>query len=355
MTATTPKRPPMLTATCLYLGLFALIQAISAVDLISTWNGENSADRVSSIIKVIRESGASQAGAESGYKIFLTVLAVMAASGVVFAIYTARGDRASRIGLSIVMPVVGVCFFLGAVGGSFFDILLGALSVAFTTRLWRGEAKAWFRVLNGEEPEPTPPPKPMAMVGSTPPQDAAPSTPPAAYDPASHHPAAYPAQYPVPQPGLQYPAAPGAGRESLPKPVRVATWTTFIGSAIVAGTSVLALLVLGLVGDDYERLLRESPFGQSMIDDAGLDYDQLYQTSMVIFGMCLALALGGLAASVLVLTKRRSGGVFLFVMGAVTVITSIVLFPIGIPFTVAAIVVLVQLRKPESRGWFVKT
>lgn len=336
MTATTPKRPPMLTATCLYLGLFALIQAISAVDLVTTWNGENGADRVSAILKALRESGASAGGAESGYKVFLTVLAVLAAAGVVFAIYTARGDRASRVGLTVVMVVVGLSFFLGATGGSFFDILLGAMSVAFTTRLWRGEAKTWFRRLNGEEIEPEPVPV---------------KTP----TPVSASPATGEVQQAVQQQPGPYPHPPVRGREPLPRPVSIATWTTFVGSVMVAGMSAMALLVLGLAGDDYERLLRESSFGRDLLDDAGLDFDQVYRTSMVLFGLFAVLALGGLAASLQVLIRRHSGGVFLFVMAGVTIFVPFVVFPIGIPFTIAAAVVLFQLRKPEARSWFVKT
>lgn len=349
MTTTTPKRPPMLTATCMYLGLFALIQAISAVDLVTTWNGNKGAERVSTILKALREAGASAEGAESGYKIFLTVLAVLAAAGVVFAIYTARGDRASRVGLTIVMVLVGVSFFFGATGGSFFDILLGAMSVAFTTRLWRGEAKAWFRRLNGEEPEPAPvkvnafaqvPPAPV------PTQVEEPVAAPQSYQPVTH-------QHPV----YSYPVAPVSGRTPLPKSVSIATWTTFIGSVTVTLLSALALLVLGLVGvDDYQRLLRESSLGRSLLEDTSpAEFEQLFRTTLVIFGMCLVLSLGGLAASLLVLVKRRSGDVFLFVMAAVTVVASILMIPMGIPFTVAAIAVLVQLRKPESRSWFVRT
>lgn len=357
MTPTTPKRPPLLTTTCLYLGLFAAIQAISAMSMVSTWNGNKGAEQVSGILKALRESGATPSGAETGYKVFLTVLAVLAAAGVVFAVYTARGDQASRIGLTIVMPIVGLSFFAGATGGSFFDVLLGALAIAFTTRLWRGEVKTWFRVLSGKEPEvKAEPPRVEALISSA----ASQQTP--VEQSAQQHPVQQPVQpypvqpYPVQQPAFPQYQPPASGqREALPKPVKIATWTTFVGSASVVLASVLALLVLGLVGDDYERLLRESPFGQSLLDDAGMNYDQMYRTSMIIFGLCLALGLAGLAAALVVLSKRRSGDVFLFVMASATVVTSILLFPLGVPFTVAAIVVLVQLRKPEARRWFVKT
>jgi hypothetical protein len=335
MNATTPKRPPMLSATCFYLGLFAVVQAISAMDLVGSWNGNNASDRVSGALSALRDAGLSQASAESSYKGFITVLAVLAAAGVVFAVYTARGDRASRVGLTVTSVVVGVCFFFGATGGSFMDTLLGALSVAFTTRLWRGDARNWFRVLAGKEPiEPKRRP--------TPPTPA----------PPTHAPAAQP----LPPAGpvqVALPHAPASSR--LPKPVSIAVWTTLIGSGVAALGSGLVLLVLALVGNDYEQIVRDSPLANSMLGDSTIDFDQMYRTSMAIFGVTFALSLGGLVAATRILVTKKSGDVLLFVMASVTVVMSILTAPLGLPFTAAAIVVLIQLRKPESRQWFVKT
>lgn len=360
MTATTPKRPPMLTATCVYLGVFALIQTISAIDLVSTWNGENGADRVQRALQALRDTGMGQGEAESFYKGFLTVLAALAASGIIFAIYTARGDRASRWGLTIVMTIVGLCFFAGATGGSFLDVLLGALSIAFITRLWRGDARAWFRALAGHEPEvktqkpqkvqhPDEPEAPRPLVGASAPTASEPSPPqPAAPAPWQSGPSGPP---PV---GYQVPAPRAGGREPLPKPVAVATWTTFVASLVVALFSAIGVLVLGLIGDDFERLMRDSPFSESLLDP-DTDFDAFRQRTMIVYGLFLALSIGGLVASTWVLAKRRSGDVFLFVMAAVTVATSFLAFPLGLPFGAAAIVVIVQLRKPESRRWFAQT
>lgn len=347
MTATTPKRPPTLTATCVYLGVFALIQTISAIDLISTWNGENGADRVKVALEALRDSGMSQGEAESFYKGFLTVLAAMAASGIVFAIFTARGDRASRWGLTIVMAVVGLFFFAGVSGGGFLDVLLGAFSVAFTTRLWRGDAKAWFRALAGHEPAPRPdvPDAPRPLVGASSP--AAASTHPSAADtpaqPASPPPVTY-----------QLPPAPQPRREPLPRSVGIATWTTLVASIVVAGFSALAVIVLGVAGDDFERYMRDSPLSDSFIDP-DMDFDAFRRRTLMIYGLALVLALGGIAAASWVLVKRRSGDVLLFVMAVVTIVMSLLAFPIGLPFGAAAIVVIVQLRKPESRRWFART
>lgn len=349
MTATTPKRPPTLTATCAYLGVFALIQTISAIDLISTWNGENGADRVKVALEALRDSGMSAGEAESFYKGFLTVLAAMSAAGIVFAIFTARGDRASRWGLTIVMAFVGLFFFAGASGGGFLDVLLGALSVAFTTRLWRGEARAWFRALAGHEPAPRPDVSqvdaPRPLVGASAPAATVhhPSEGDAPAAPAGPPPVVY-----------QVPPAPPARREPLPRPVGIATWTTFVASIVVAGFSALAVLVLGVAGDDFERYMRESPLSDSFID-RDMDFDAFRQRTLAIYGLALVLALAGIVASSWVLIKRRSGDVFLFVMAVVTIVMSFLAFPIGLPFGAAAIVVIVQLRKPESRRWFART
>lgn len=359
MNATTPKRPPMLTATCVYLGMFAVIQAISAMDLVGSWNGNNASDRVTGPLSVLRDAGLSQATAESSYKAFVTVLAVLAAAGVVFAVYTARGDRASRVGLTITSVIVGVCFFFGATGGSFMDTLLGALSVAFTTRLWRGEARNWFRVLAGKEPIElkvrTAPSKSATPTPQAGPAD--PTAPPAptSHAPAPHTSAPYPPAQGWPQGGYAPLSALPRDPSRMPKSVSIAVWTTLIGSAIAAMGSGLVVLMLLLVGNDYEQIVRDSPLADAMLGNTSVDFDQMYNTSLAIFGVTLALAIGGLLAAVRVLVTKRSGDVFLFVMASVTVVMSIVTAPIGLPFTAAAIVVLIQLRKPESRKWFVKT
>ena len=42
-------------------------------------------------------------------------------------------------------------------------------------------------------------------------------------------------------------------------------------------------------------------------------------------------------------------------MTVVGLVVSFIGFPLGIPWTVAAIICLVQLRKAESRAWFSQT
>lgn len=335
MSETTVKRPPTLAGACVYLGALSAIIAIRAITLVTTWNADNRADELDRVIDVIRDLGASQAGAETGYRVFLTVVAVLAACGVVFAVYTARGDRPSRVGLTATIGITGLASFLGLLSGGVFFAMIGALAVVFSARLWTGEIRTYFRTLAGHAPPPRVEAAPLPAPVTVP---AAPSHPAPVHEPA-------PYQQPT---AFQQPPA----RSAMPRSVSIAVWTTFIGSVIVASVSALALLSLGLIGDDYERVMRDSPFSDSLLESSGMTYAQIYRSSLTIFGLCLALSLGGLAASTLALVKKRSGAVFLFVMAVVTIVASIPFLPFGLPWTAAAIVCIVQLRKPDARAWF---
>nr|MCW2728022.1 hypothetical protein [Aeromicrobium sp.] len=358
----------MLTGACLYLGTLSVIMAIRAVALVSSWNAENRAADFASTLEVLRDAGLGASGAETFYKAFVTGVAVLAACGAVFALYTARGHRPSRVGLTIVVGVAGTATFLGVVGGTFLFAMIGALAVAFTVRLWTGEIGTYFRTLAGHVP-PVPqhssvdpfalPPQFSSDSGpaenveyepSTSGQSRAPSAP--TYAPPAAAPQPPSAQAYAPPPGYHQPQP---GREPLPRSVSIAVWTTLIGSAIVAAGAAFGLLGLLLVGDDYETMLRDSPVSESMLDQSGMDYDQLYRMSLTLLGLCLPLAVAGLAAATLVLVKKRKGDVFLFVMAVVTVVTSLLMFPIGLPWTAAALTCAVLLRKRESRAWFAKS
>ncbi|MET0821648.1 MAG: hypothetical protein ABWY58_11840 [Aeromicrobium sp.] len=322
------KRPPILAGACFYLGLLSAVISVRAITMVSTWNSENRAADVAPALRALRDAGLGADGAETFYRTFVTVVAVLAAAGVVFAVFTARGDRVSRVGMTVVIGGAGLATFVGVLGATFFMAMLGALAVVFTARLWTGETRTYFRTLAGHPP---PPPKATAPV--------APPAPPVA--PAVSEPT---------QPATYYGHAPR--RDVMPRSVSIAVWSTLAGSALVAFGAGIGLLALSILGDDYEQLMRDSPLSRSMIDTSSVDYDQMYRVSLAVSGVCLALSLGGLAASVLALTKRHHGGVFLFVMAVVTVITSAIMFPVGLPWVALAIVVLVQLGKPESKAWF---
>ena len=313
MTETRPARPQQLSAACLYLGGIFSIQLIRVLVLVVGISSPDGQDDVRKQIGWFRTDGASFDDAVSIYRIVLGVLAVLAAAGVVFAIYATRGDHPSRVLLGVLAVVFLIVGLSGLTGEDFFAGVLGFVGVVFAVQLWTPAVRSWFRELAGKEP----------LAQATPPMAAEQPTP--------------------------------AGREPLPKPVSVAGWTALIGSIVVGGLSAMVLLGLVLIGNDYQKIVDQGGIGADMIRDSGMDYDTLYAASLAIFSVCLVLSAGGLIGASLVLARKRSGDVVLFVMSVVTVVVSVLFFPVGLPWTAAAIVVLVQLRKPEAKRWFVRT
>ncbi|KAA1380045.1 hypothetical protein [Aeromicrobium fastidiosum] len=338
------KRPPILTGACLYLGLLAAVISTRAVTVVSSWNAENRAADVSGALRVLRDAGMGADAAESAYKVLVTVIAVLAAAGAVFAVFTARGDRASRVGMTVTVGIAGFATFVGALGATFFLAMLGALAVVFTIRLWTGEIRTYFRTLAGH-----PPPPPKVEV----------ATP---VDVATPVPAAAPERLPAEQPWppqqawpvqQQWPPHDPSRREPLPKPVAIAVWTALGGSALAIGASALWLLVVSL-GFDYDAVMEQGGPGTGMIGSEE-EFDVAMRFVTVLAGIAVVIGIGGLLAAIRVLVTRRSGSVPLFVMTVSALIVTVVGFPIGLPWTAATIVVLVQLRTRAARAWFVKT
>lgn len=356
MTDTAVKRPPLLAGACFYLGMLAAIMAVRAVTVVTSWNGDNRATDFAGTLTALRDAGLSADGAETAYKTFLTVIAVLAATGVVFAVYTARGDRASRVGMTVVIGLSGFMSFAGLLGGTFFFAMVGALAVVFLARLWTGEIRTYFRTLAGHAP-------PAATPTSAP---ADPFADPFRHPAASGSGPQTAVQEPVTQAPVQAPPAPPGyqqpwpqqfppGREPLPKAVSIAVWTTFVGSITAVGISAMMLLAIVGLGVDYDTVVAQGGPGVDMIRNSESDFDDALRYLVVISSISVVLGLGGLLAAIRVLVTRRSGDVLLFVMTVVTIVVSVIAFPLGIPWMAAAIVVLVQLRRPESRRWFVKT
>ncbi|MET1036918.1 MAG: hypothetical protein ABW075_01510 [Aeromicrobium sp.] len=372
MTDSAAKRPPTLAGACIYLGALSAILSIRAMTLVTTWNGDNRAEQLDSWVNGLREAGLGRTGAEDVLKLTLAVIAVVAACGVVFAIFTARGDRASRVGLTITVAVSGVTAFIGVLGGDFLYSMIGALLIVFSARLWTGEIRTYFRTLAGHAPPPPKPDKPdkPAKVPAAadpfaryPAQNSADNGPQAPV-PAAEQPVASATQPTAPYGGQQPPpgyAPPGyhqpswqPRREPFPKPVSIAVWTAFIASIVATGLSALLLLVVVAGGVDYDTIMDQGGAGADMIGSES-DFDTAIRFLTVLSSISVVVGLAGLLASIRVLVTRRSGAVPLFIMTVVGLVVSVIGFPLGLPWTAAAIVALVFLRKPESKAWFSRT
>jgi hypothetical protein len=317
MPAAAPQRPPLLVAVCAYIGVVCAIQCLTAASAVSAWTSiDGQADRKSLIDALVR-GGLSRGTAESSYRTFLIVVAGVAAMCIVLAVYTAKSHRVSRTVLTVLAVVVAA---FGATG-PFLSQVQAIFLFVCVAQLWSGDIRRYFR---GEAPVVRAP-----------------------------RPSPVPAVAPPVQPPLT--GVPAPTRRALPQPITIAAWTGLIGSLIVTGFCALMLFAFAVIGGDYDRVLRESKRTADMVRDSGMDVDTLFRVSTIVVAVLFVLGVAGLIASIALLSGRREGGTALLVMAAISCVVSIVGFPVGVPWTVAAIVAIVQLRKPESRAWFTKT
>ncbi|MCW2771555.1 MAG: hypothetical protein JWR27_2988 [Aeromicrobium sp.] len=343
MTDTRPSRPQALTAACLYLGAIFAVQLVTVLVLVSDLSTAEGQKRVATQLDWFGGDGRSFGEAQTIYQVVLTVVAVLAATGVVCAIHAAKGHHPSRVILTLLSAFFLTVSVSGLLGPGFFVAMIGFLAVFFAAQLWTPVVRSWFRVLAGKAPLPS---RPAKVRAPTP-------------VPAGVQLNPQPGQQPAPPPMSQgyQPYAHPPRREPLPRPVSIAVWTTLIGSIAAMGLSAMFLLSMLVIGD-YDSFMAQGGPGADMIRGREADFNAALHLVRVICAISLVLGAGGLFAATRVLVTRRSGDVVLFVMSVVTIIFTVVIalgFPFGLPWTAAAIVVLVQLRKPEARRWFVRT
>ena len=133
MTEHRSERPPRLVPTCAYLGVIGAFQVLQVIIVLTGWYSESGEDQVKRFTDPLVADGIKRGDAETIYRVFLAILAILAASVLVFAIYTALGHAVSRIMLTITAPLMAL---LGIMQGSFMSILLSVVALAFVLQLW---------------------------------------------------------------------------------------------------------------------------------------------------------------------------------------------------------------------------
>ncbi|MBC7629881.1 hypothetical protein [Aeromicrobium sp.] len=343
MTEARRARPRMLVSACLYLGMICLILGIQVVTILTQWNTIDGQANVKSQTKTFVQDGMSQADANTTYRVLLTALAVFAACGVVFAAYTAMGHRVSRIILTVFAVILALIGILGAVAGAFVFIFVGVIASVCVYQLWTPDVRAWFADPGGASAasvSSSSRPDPFAVTKS-------PEPPAPAHDTETSSTSAVQT--------LEHPPAESAVKRSVPQSVSIAAWTALIGSAMVGGMCAIALVAFAIVGGDYERMMRDDGIGTGLIRDSGMDVGTLYTASVAMSIGFVVLSVAGLAASLAALTGRRFGRTALLWVSSITMVVSLVAFPVGLPWTAACAVAIFQLRKPEAVAWFVRT
>lgn len=338
-------RPRSVTLGCVYGGLGGAITAVLLMQTLSNWGSIEMQDAL--------RSGFEKVGSEVDVDALLTplrwvvmILLVGSIAAAVFAVYAARGHQASRIGLTVLAALACFGSLLSGVTGLF----TAALSALVVYLLWNAPARHWYAVVNGKVPlalgvEPSD--VPATPVTSPPTYDRprsatseSPTATPPPYDPRQHAPAAA-----APSPMASSPTA-------RPRSVAVALWVAGIGSMVGAAFSGFALLMLVLLRDQVEVQYRESPLLRGQLETAGMSAEQVVTLATWLFALWLVVSVLGLAAVGWAATRRRAGWWALVVTTVLIAGAAALGLPLGLVWIVGAIVVIVQITRPEARAWF---
>lgn len=331
-----PARPPALTLTCIFVGVGSALLLVNLVSALTSWGSIELQDTVRDALaqEPVKELGLGMDQALDYLRYAVYVGIVLTASGTVFAVYAARGHRTSRVMLTI---LCGLAFVALATLG-----LPGLLPAAFAGlcgwSLWTPEARRWFDAVDGRD-------VPAAATTAAP---AARSDPFAA---RSADRAARPVEQPTHPSAQPVAASPTAAPGARPRSVTIAAVTTFVACGLVGMLGLLLLLVTTIGADAYRTALTEPGLAQDLVRSSGLDVDEMIALLRISAIVWLVASLAGALAAVAVVRRVAAGGTALVVVAALTLGISVFFLPLGLLSGAAAIVVVVQLRRPEARAW----
>ena len=370
--STVEKRPSSVTQACLIAGTGAVLTLMTVFSMLSDWGGLEVREQVEAALAASPVTGVAADDLLEIARIALMVIAAFAVAALVLSVFTARGDRPSRIALTVLSAGwLPVALVFGAVG-----ILFAALGALTLRLLWVPESRHWFSGESGGRDlaaspvqeraamSTPPPPAPHSGEGRYPPFGG-PGQPPghSGYgqppaQPLFGQPPGFgqppPSGYGPPlQPGYgqppYYPGQPPDGLlpESRPSGVTAAAIITLIGSAIAAlGGGILGLIFL-LAREEFEDAVSGS------FTDFTADEQSFIATFYGwYFLVCAVVALVALVLAILLLRDQHRVRVPLVVMSGVTILLGIVGIPLGLLWVGAAIAVIILLFAGSAGAWF---
>lgn len=283
MTEHRSARPPRLVTTCAYLGVIGVFQVVQSLVVLLGWYSASGEDQVKRFTDPLVTDGIDRGDAEMVYRIYLGILAFLAASVLVFAVYTAMGQAVSRIMLTITAPLMAV---LGIAQGSFVSILLSVVTLTCVLQLWNADVRRWFALLAGKEE-----PAPVAPAGWPPP------LPPAPVDQGQQ---VAPPQHWTQHPPAYAPQRPPAGTDAI----KVLSIITLIGASIVAAGCGFYLLVYGLAREELVKEMVSSENNWMNLTEAEIraNIHDLATVSWVMLPLCLVAIV---VSTVLLIRRRR--------------------------------------------------
>jgi hypothetical protein len=313
-------RPPAVTLACVFVGFSASVLLLQLIQALSEWGTIEMQDGLQPTLTTLRERGLDLSMGELLGTLrwvgLVCVLVLVAA--IVFAVYAARGDQVSRIGVTALAAVTGLLIVpLGWLGLLQAVFLFGAAFI-----LWSSDARQWYAAQH-------------ASAGT--------GTPDVDPEPAAD-PWAAPAQS---EPAAEAPAPP-VHSTHRPRAVLAAGLVTVIGSALVGGLSGLYLIIYGFARDQYVTLVEDGPFAD--LYSAG-ELDDALRAAFWACLVMLPLAAAGLAAGLSLLARLPIGRAATLALAWITAAAGVVLVPFGLLGTGAAVAVIVLLNRAEARAW----
>ncbi|GAA2086063.1 hypothetical protein IDH50_07585 [Aeromicrobium tamlense] len=327
-------RPRSVTLACVYGGLGGVLATVALYETLANWGSIEVQEALRSGLEPL---GADPSAVLPTLRWIVMGLLVCSIAATVFSFYAARGHQQSRIGLSVIAGL-GAVTFLATGAAGILPAVLGSLIVYL---LWSAPARQWFAVVNGRTPlslgtEPSVSGAP-AEFRPTPQSSAGqPAVQPPPYDPAQHA-------------GLpQQPVAP-AGR---PRPVGLALIIAGLGSLFGALGSGLVLLALVAMRDQVIAQYDDNDLLRGQLDSAGISAEQMVTIGTWLFGSWLVVSVLGLVATAWAASGGPMGWWALIVVSVLTAGIAALGLPVGLLWILGAIVVIVQLSRPEAKEWF---
>ena len=317
-------RPPVVTLACVFVGFSAFVLLLELIQALSEWGTIEMQDGLQPTLTTLSERGYDLTMGELLGTLrwvgLVCVLVLVAA--IVFAVYAARGDQVSRIGLTALAVVTALLL----VPFGWLGLLQAVFLFAAAIILWSSDARQWYAAQH-------------ASAGTRDPD-------------VDLEPAANPWAAPAPsEPAAEEPAPP-VRASRRPRAVLAAGLVTVVGSSLVGGMSGLYLVVYGFARDEYVTLMEDGPFAD--LYSAG-ELDSALRAAFWACLVMLPLAAAGLAAGLSLLARLPIGRAATLALAWITAAAGVVLIPFGLLGTGAAVAVIVLLNRDESRAWTADT
>jgi hypothetical protein len=306
MTETQP-RPPAVTMACLFVGLGSLMMLVELFGALSNWTSLQVQGELRKALRSTELPGLSMQQALHWFQIGAYVALALCVAGTVFAFFTARGDRVSRIALTVLCGLAALAFLSGGIVG----LLPAVVAMLSASALWSPEARAWFSA--------RPFVRPLESAG------VAPTAGPAA--------TAFPNWMP----------------SEVVSGAVVAMICSLLAGLVVA-SNALAVLVRRLAPEDFEKLVGKGP----LLVESLFNITSTPTTDAIVIAVSAGLslfALAGFGLSLMVLLGRSWARRPLVVLCYISIVLTALAFPFGLVLTAAAFATAMLLNRPAARRW----